>query len=368
MDFPLFLQALIFGLFSALSLPVGAVLGLYLETVPARTTSRWMAFGSGALVFAVATQLYGEALFRLLYQADLGKRTGDGCSQVCQTRFKNINLQNIMGLVGAMLYLMLNRWLERVAHASRARVVELDPVSPTVDVEGVAGLQQLPAFIPLDAMGRTPSGTSMARTLSNTLVRSERRSFIRPWCSNHFEVMVAVSPVGSESHGDALVSEAGDNVAMSMWLGLLLDGIPESLMLGFMTNEKTISFTFLAAIFVANFPEAFSGASILKAQGMPARKVFLMWFIVFVLTGVLAMVGSLIMPVGGGSVQEKVRDSTTAIAEGLTGGAMLAMIATAMLPEAFKGAKEEAGVLFVLGFVLSVFITGLGARFGEAQA
>ncbi|OLQ02940.1 hypothetical protein AK812_SmicGene14161 [Symbiodinium microadriaticum] len=53
--------------------------------------------------------------------------------------------------------------------------------------------------------------------------------------------------------------------------------------------------------------------------------------------------------------------------EGLTGGAMLAMVSTAMLPEAFKGAGDRAGLLFVLGFGLSVWITCLGYRFGSPQ-
>ncbi len=59
------IQALLAGLFSASTLPIGAVLGVYLAPVSDRVTAMWMAFGAGALVFAVATQLYGETLFKL---------------------------------------------------------------------------------------------------------------------------------------------------------------------------------------------------------------------------------------------------------------------------------------------------------------
>ena len=58
-------------------------------------------------------------------------------------------------------------------------------------------------------------------------------------------------------------------------------------MLGFMTNEQNITFEFLLAVFVANFPEAFSAASLLRAQKVPIRRIFSMWMIVFVLTGLL---------------------------------------------------------------------------------
>lgn len=46
---------------------------------------------------------------------------------------------------------------------------------------------------------------------------------------------------------------------------------------------------------------------------------------------------------------------------------MLAMVSTAMLPEAFKGAGDKAGLIFVLGFVLSVWITCVGYRYGGPQ-
>lgn len=61
-------------------------------------------------------------------------------------------------------------------------------------------------------------------------------------------------------------------VALSMWLGMMLDGIPEALMLGFMTNEGSVTFSFLVAIFIANFPEAFSGSSLLRGQKMPVSR------------------------------------------------------------------------------------------------
>ena len=55
---PLWLQALLFGLFSALSLPLGALLGLLLAPVSPRVTAQWMAFGGGALVFAVVARSF----------------------------------------------------------------------------------------------------------------------------------------------------------------------------------------------------------------------------------------------------------------------------------------------------------------------
>jgi zinc transporter ZupT len=162
---------------------------------------------------------------------------------------------------------------------------------------------------------------------------------------------------------------ARPNVAISMWLGLVLDGIPESVMLGFMTNGGEVTFSFLLALFVANFPEAFAGAAALQRQGMSALRNVGLWSSVFFLTGALAMVGSLVMPtnIPKRSWIEHVTDDLTMVLQGFTGGAMLAMVATAMMPEAYHGSKNAAGIMFMLGFGLSVFIDGLGARFGHPQ-
>lgn len=114
MTTPLWLQALLFGLFSALSLPLGALLGLALAPVSAKVTAQWMAFGGGALVFAVATQLFGESLFRL--DASTWIHPATGKSPGCDERCKELCVNNILQIAGAMLgatmYLLLNRWLE----------------------------------------------------------------------------------------------------------------------------------------------------------------------------------------------------------------------------------------------------------------
>jgi hypothetical protein len=52
-------------------------------------------------------------------------------------------------------------------------------------------------------------------------------------------------------------------VAFSIWLGILIDGVPESMLIGFMQSEGDMSFAFIVAVFLANFPEAMSAASLM---------------------------------------------------------------------------------------------------------
>ena len=61
MDWSFALQGLTWGLLSAASLPLGAALGLWGKP-SRRLTSALMAFGGGALLFALAIELFGHAL------------------------------------------------------------------------------------------------------------------------------------------------------------------------------------------------------------------------------------------------------------------------------------------------------------------
>lgn len=314
---PLWLRALGSGLLSALSLPIGSVLGVTLESVSEDTIAKWMAFGSGALVFTVATQLYGEALFRLLLVAgrlegrtSLQPHVGD--LEARRRCFEHVCIQVVAGIIGACVYLALNGWLRRYTEEPiRRRQSESDIYAPE----------------------RKISTASVGR------FQSTKEDF------------------------DREKRDRGRSAAYAMWLGLLLDGIPESLMLGLMTNEGQVSTVLLVAIFVANFPEAFSGASMLRKEQMPVHQILIMWFAIFLLTGVFSMCGSMLMPsdLEQGSPAAGLRDASIAASQGLTGGSMLAMVATAMLPLAFKGAGEPAGCFFVLGFVLSVLLMGIDA-------
>jgi len=86
-----------------------------------------------------------------------------------------------------------------------------------------------------------------------------------------------------------------------------------------------------------------------------------MWGSIFLMTGVLAFLGSLVMPERACGVDASL-DFTAAAMEGLTSGAMFAMIATAMIPEAFHGAGEASGLPFVLGFLASCLLQIAGIQ------
>lgn len=326
---PVCVEALMFGLFSALSLPIGAALGICMTPISRGVTARWLALGAGALVFSVATQIYGNSLFALLAVSrkygpfDAGCVRKDGTS-VCDEKMWNMVIQVVAGLIGAGSYVYLNSCLEQWSSSG----FNWRSCSPT------------------SSSGSDP--------------RMEDAQSSKP---------VPESTENSPEDSGCPKSKDRANVALSMWLGMMLDCIPEGLMLGTMTNRHEVSFGFLFAIFIANFPEAFSGASLLVEDGQMSLVCNLMlWSSIFVVTGVVAMAGSFVMPEHcAGGVFSGTTIYSTSFLQGLTGGAMLAMMATAMLPEAYKGAKNAAGLYFVLGFVISIMIQTLDSYLASPQ-
>lgn len=394
MSVPLEIAALGNGLFSASSLIIGASLGIV--TSPSETfTAILMAFGAGCLIYAVTVGLYGSSNFRL---------SQSPTEEMLTFRFMNNILQTAMSIVGALMYLGLNELLLRLQNRGDDDHNDPDGGSSR-DVEmrrsssSVAGTRAEQLMGKVDSHDSSTASVKSFRNPSRVGVLTGRSktgsstSFLtRNFHQNNTKGSIHAARAGLSVDGDQFVrSEAkrpnnvisvediqspGDhdeahksNVAFSMWLGLLLDGIPESLLIGFMTNSGKLTNLFLIAIFIANFPEAFSAAAILKAQKVSAKQILAMWGFVCIMTGTLAMTGSFIMPhdTQGNHELEKLEERGGALLEGLTGGSMMAMIATAMLPEAFHSAGMHAGIFFVAGFVTSDMISGTGGFAGGVQ-
>lgn len=424
-------QALVFGLASALSLPFGALVGMSFFPVSEKTTGCFMAFGSGAVVFAVATQLYGDALseFEAAARYRCPMEPLD-CNIALRTRFWNLCLQVVGGILGAVIYYLLNKKLQSLSEsessserrcrccgrcqrrageglASRAfGPASLASATPALSTTGLLttnsysktspfstefeeGLYRASSHLgvqegaDLRSFGPTRAHTSPAfmdkEAMTNKIAISSFQSGRMPLA--HLRSRLGESFRGPSfqpsmqhqhnANADTGKAEApgsrGATVALSMWLGVTLDGIPEALMLGFMTKQGEMTWQFLVAIFVANFPEAFSCASLLREYGISRCKIMLMWTSVFVMTGVLSWLACWSLPEILSPFAQNVQKTATAFLEGLTGGAMFAMISTAMIPEAFHGAGVLSGSIFVLGFMASCLLQAVGVFFGEPQ-
>jgi ZIP family zinc transporter len=147
--------------------------------------------------------------------------------------------------------------------------------------------------------------------------------------------------------GDAAPAGSG----ASMFLGALLDGLPEAFILGIgLALGGSISVAFVTAVFVSNIPQGMAGTTSLKEVGYTDRRIFWMWTALTVAAAIAAALGFLL------ARQTHIQGLN---AEAFAAGAVLTMLASAMMPEAFAHGGRPVGLLTVLGFLIAGVLTVL---------
>jgi ZIP family zinc transporter len=139
--------------------------------------------------------------------------------------------------------------------------------------------------------------------------------------------------------------------AMPIVLGIVLDGVPESAVLGLTLLEGGIAVTMLVAIFLSNLPEALAATTGLSKEGWPKARLFGLW------TGVVAV--SALATAAGYGLFTDASPRTIAFVLAFAGGAILTMLADTMMPEAFENSGKVAGLVTTLGFATAFAIQAL---------
>lgn len=136
-------------------------------------------------------------------------------------------------------------------------------------------------------------------------------------------------------------------------LGALLDGIPESIVIGLsLLKGGIVSSVTVAAIFLSNLPEGLSSAAGMKAAGRSPRSIFGIWGGISLSSGLAAIAGY--------SLFRTAAPETVAATTAVAAGAILAMLVDTMIPEAFDDAHEYAGLITVLGFLTAFALSKAG--------
>ena len=162
---------------------------------------------------------------------------------------------------------------------------------------------------------------------------------------------LVIDKMGGADRKRSQASHAG-GAALAIVLGIVLDGIPESIVLGLtVLTGGGVSAAMLAAVFLSNLPESIAATVGLRAAGWSPGRITGLWLLVTAVAGIASVLGYALLD--GASPR------TIAFVLAFAGGAILTMLADTMMPEAFKHGGSYVGLAATAGFGLAFAITEL---------
>eukprot|EP00457_Paulinella_chromatophora_P010340 gb/GEZN01010440.1/.p1 GENE.gb/GEZN01010440.1/~~gb/GEZN01010440.1/.p1 ORF type:complete len:335 (+),score=49.06 gb/GEZN01010440.1/:72-1076(+) len=320
MDWALAGKSFFWGFISAISLPLGALIALAWDFSD-QVIALSIAYGGGALLFALSVEIYAEAL--KVEERKAGQW--------------ELSLMIWFSVIGALLFLWAKKRASLVTTSSLSDFGERSYLQYEEEV-----LKSSSMNLKTPPNGGTTSGDS-SQTSPATAATAP---------TQHRQVQLHL--LGHQRTGHALDRRVDSSSAQAIWMGIALDSVPESMVIGFLTLHGNMSFGFLVGVFLSNFPEAVA-ASMLMKGAMHWSRVLFLWTAVAISTGLGAMFTTIIFP---HSEEGEVKwvEFVQAGAEGLAGGAMLCMISAAALPEAYERGGDKAGLFCVLGFLTALVV------------
>jgi len=163
-----------------------------------------------------------------------------------------------------------------------------------------------------------------------------------------------VEEAEAERGPEALPTGADETAARNLTVGMVLDGIPESVAIGLtLLGGSDVSIALVGAVFLSNLPEAIGVAAAILAGGATLGRVLLRF-------GAIVAVGVLAGAIGYGVLNPSDAD-LIAIIQSIAAGAMIVVTVNEMVPLAVRGAGRHAGLAAAAGFALAAFLATLSS-------
>jgi ZIP family zinc transporter len=142
---------------------------------------------------------------------------------------------------------------------------------------------------------------------------------------------------------------APDGGGLQLLLGAVLDGIPESIVLGLTLVAGGPSIAILVAIFISNVPESVAGSTKMLETGRRPAWVVGAWTLVAIAGAVAGAVGYGLFATASGDV--------IALIDAFAAGAILTLLATDLFPAAHAESNRLVGLATAAGFAVAAFLS-----------
>jgi ZIP family zinc transporter len=154
--------------------------------------------------------------------------------------------------------------------------------------------------------------------------------------------------------GDRKDSEGSqrEGSPLAIVFGSILDGIPESFVLGLTVLQGQVSLGLLTGVLLSNLPEGMSSSAGMRIAGWRRSHVYGLWLVVIVVSGVSATLGYQVL-------RDPSQANAAAVAQGFAAGALLAMVADTLLPESYEVERVFTGSWVAVGFAISLILSSI---------
>jgi ZIP family zinc transporter len=155
-------------------------------------------------------------------------------------------------------------------------------------------------------------------------------------------------------HRKPIAPKPAEASALAIVLGIVLDGIPESAVIGLsLIGGGTVAVSVLLAVFISNVPEAIAATGGLRAGGWTRGRVLTLWLGIALVSAVAAAAGYALL--------DGASPGALAFVNAFAGGAILTMLSTTMMPEAYEHAGRLTGLATTFGFAVAFAINWAAA-------
>ncbi|MBM7694209.1 ZIP family zinc transporter [Peribacillus deserti] len=154
------------------------------------------------------------------------------------------------------------------------------------------------------------------------------------------------------SHRKRSTKKPENHSGLAIYLGTVMDAIPESIVIGISTIASgSVNLVFIAAIFISNFPESLSSSAGLRDDGYSKGKILTLWGSVVIVSAVSSVLGYVFL--------KNSPEAVIASIGAFGAGGLVAMVCSTMLPEAFEEGGPIVGFIASVGLIVSLFFTYL---------
>ena len=146
--------------------------------------------------------------------------------------------------------------------------------------------------------------------------------------------------------------EQEEGTALAIVLGIVLDGIPESVVIGLtLLQGGSVGVAMLLAVFMSNLPESIGATSGLARAGWRRSHILGLWGTVVLASGLASLAGYALL--------DEASPNTIAFVLAFAGGAILTMLAETMIPEAYLRGGKAVGLVTTFGFGVAFAVSSL---------